>query len=300
MRPPRITGTPGNDTLYGTAAADTFDGGTGSDTFVIRAGGGFDSYADTGTTGTDRIVAQGRGASIGLASGFGPANGIEEISAGGFRGILIRGGIGDDFFDFSATALSGIASIQAGKGNDYIIGSAGADVIGGNNGSDVILGGAGDDRLMGGAGNDFDPVIDGYHGADGNDFLDGGAGNDTLAGGSGNDELFGGAGDDVLQGGSGVDRLTGGPGADVFRYAAATDGGDYILDFDQSTDVIDLSAIGSCAFAGESASALSYGVTYWHDGAATVVSIEATGDRVADMTLTLSGTFDLTALDFIL
>ena len=65
-------------------------------------------------------------------------------------------------------------------------------------------------------------------------------GNDILDGGAGTDDLFGGPGKDVLIGGS---------GADFFHYNALSDSGitagtrDLIADFEQGSDVIDISFI---------------------------------------------------------
>ena len=53
--------------------------------------------------------------------------------------------------------------------------------------------------------------------------------------------LRGEEGDDILNGGSGADSLYGGSGHDTFQYAASTDAGDTIYDF-QSGDVIQISS----------------------------------------------------------
>lgn len=78
---------------------------------------------------------------------------------------IIDGTDGDD--DITLTQES---KVNAGDGNDVVLGSAGDDTISGGAGDDLILGGDGDDILVGG---------------DGSDVLRGGAGNDTLIGGGG-------------------------------------------------------------------------------------------------------------------
>src|SRR5215467_349447 len=78
-----ISGLAGNDTLIGGLGSDSLNGGEGSDTYQVGLGDGFDSYADTGTSGTDRIVSTADNVAIGLKSGFGPLKGIEEINSGG-------------------------------------------------------------------------------------------------------------------------------------------------------------------------------------------------------------------------
>ena len=66
---------------------------------------------------------------------------------------------------------------------------------------------------------------------------------DMLMGGAGDDTIMGGAGDDMIEGGGDDDVLTGGAGADVFVYATASDGMDVITDFEDGTDLVDLSGV---------------------------------------------------------
>ena len=73
--------------------------------------------------------------------------------------------------------------------------------------------------------------------------LIGGVNADTLDGGGGDDSLFGGLGDDVLTDGAGKDVSTGGLGADTF-VLGADNRSDAILDFEDGTDVIDVTAWG--------------------------------------------------------
>jgi Ca2+-binding RTX toxin-like protein len=120
--------------------------------------------------------------------------------------------------------------INGGGGKDLINGGLGDDLIGGGLGDDVITGGDGNDRLYGDAGND---VIGGGAGGDkiygglGSDSVYGGVGNDALYGGAGNDNLHGGLGSDSLTGGVGADSYSGGPGNDIFFL----DSSDHVIDF---------------------------------------------------------------------
>ena len=89
---------------------------------------------------------------------------------------------------------------------------------------------------------------DTLHGRLGADRLYGERGNDFLNGNGGNDRLFGGPGADVLDGGKGRDLLAGGGGADTFVFATPSSAGigrarDRILDFDRTSDLIDLGTI---------------------------------------------------------
>ena len=102
-------------------------------------------------------------------------------------------------------------SLDAGDGNDVIVGTDANESIRGLEGDDLLHGGAGADRLVGGPGTDT---------------LMGGDGNDVLTGGDGNDVLDGGAGNDRLSGGLGTDDLDGGEGSDTYRVHALDAGAD--------------------------------------------------------------------------
>ena len=65
---------------------------------------------------------------------------------------------------------------------------------------------------------------------------------ENLTGGSGGDTLTGDAAANVLDGGDGDDTLTGGADADVFVFAD-DDGADFVTDFENGSDTIDLSAV---------------------------------------------------------
>ena len=148
-----INGGDGNDTIEGGSGNDTMDGGAGNDTYrVAGTDHGFDRYQDSG--GVDRIIATANGTRIGLLSGFGPASGIETITANGFTGVFIAGQSGADNLNFSGTSLVGINRIEGGGGNDTVTGSSAADKILGDAGNDKLSGAFGADTLTGGAGND--------------------------------------------------------------------------------------------------------------------------------------------------
>ena len=162
----------GNDTVQGSALADTIrggrgddqlDGGQGGDSYWLSGAGpqwvegvpytfeGYDTYADTGSSGVDQIVALGDGpVDIGFTD-FSAASGIEQIvnstSVGsGTALVQLLGGWWNNRLDFSSVSLiGGNFIIDAADGNDTIKGSALAD---------TIRGGRGDDQLDGGQGGD--------------------------------------------------------------------------------------------------------------------------------------------------
>ena len=168
-----LLGGEGNDILDGSFDNDLLDGGLDSDTYLVsgtKNGGwssfnGFDTYADTGATGIDRILAEGVGSvDIGFSS-FGPGNGIEEIvnnttQAGGITGPSLVTLLGDwkaNTLDFSSISLIGSNFlIDGGDGSDTISGSVLADRISGGRDSDTLDGKAGSDSYeVSGAGPDW-------------------------------------------------------------------------------------------------------------------------------------------------
>jgi Ca2+-binding RTX toxin-like protein len=165
-----INGGSGNDTIKGSSAADTLtggagndtlDGGGGGDTYLVGTGHGVDAITDSGSAAdTDRILASASNVAIGLKSGFGAGNGIEQISSNGFTGVTVAGSSTDDSFDFSAVQLIGLSAINGGAGNDNIKGSAAADTLGGGTGDDTLDGGGGSDIYLVGAGHGFDAIVD--------------------------------------------------------------------------------------------------------------------------------------------
>ena len=182
----RLTGTDEDDILIGYSGYDTLDGGEGSDTYIVNAGdfqGRFvDFYQDTGTFGTDIILAAEAGVIIGIGSGFNFASsGIEIID--GLSGSTISGDNDRQVWDFTGVEIIGV---------DVLNGLGGHDEIRGSNNADGIDGGAGHDVLFGGLGND------------------------TIAGGTDHDQLYGGDGDDILNGNAGFDYLDGGEGSDIY------------------------------------------------------------------------------------
>ena len=169
----RIDGKDGNDTITGSSSSDTIiggigndkvNGGQGSDTYLItgnEAGGwssfqGYDTYADNGTTGSDRLIAQGTGnVDIGLKA-FAASSGIEIIDGSGATGIVRLIGDGNaNTLNFSTVQMIGTnLRIEGKDGNDSITGSNNNDIIVGGNGDDKLTGGLGADKLTGNAGKD--------------------------------------------------------------------------------------------------------------------------------------------------
>jgi Ca2+-binding RTX toxin-like protein len=217
----------GADTIFGDDGTDVIGGAEGADSIV--AGGGNDTVYG-GADASNDTVDGGAGADL-IYTGDGAD--------------IVTGGTGADTIDVAGTDDSA-DNVDGGTGDDLIYTGDGADVIVGGNGADTIYAGAGDDvSVLGGNGNDN------IYGEDGNDSIDGGDNDDMLAGGAGDDILIGGDDEDILIGGAGDDVLTGnttgGPVADndmdTFVFAAGG-GNDTITDFEDGTDMVDLSDLG--------------------------------------------------------
>jgi Ca2+-binding RTX toxin-like protein len=244
-RKDKLYGGLGNDTLDGGEGADELYGGYGDDTLiidnddtVISGGFGYDTVDLSNiTTGLTWLNIEGEGDLEGL-SGV-QVSGIDKIIGTDF----------DDTFTLRVNALfpDGNLDIDAGGGNDNIIGNDSENTFWGGSGNDVIDGGSDDDTLYGGSGNDRivggedDDTIFGDEdndiliGEDGNDTLRGGTGNDILNGDKGSDYLYGEDGKDILSGGEGNDQLDGGAGNDILIGELGNDvlrggGGSDILD----------------------------------------------------------------------
>jgi Ca2+-binding RTX toxin-like protein len=258
-----LNGSDKNDLFIGGRGNDNLSGGDGDDQFVYREGDGADRY--TGGSGKDVINAT-EAKTLELQR-FQAVNSIESIF-GGSEGLSIVGSKGNDVLDFSMTTLEHVTGIDAGDGNDTVIGSAGDDVIIGGRGNDNLSGGDGDDqfvyregdgadRYTGGSGKDvinateaktlelqrFQAVnsIESIFGGSEGLSIVGSKGNDVLDfsmttlehvtgidAGDGNDTVIGSAGDDVIIGGRGNDNLSGGDGDDQFVYREG-DGADRSL-----------------------------------------------------------------------
>jgi Ca2+-binding RTX toxin-like protein len=145
-----LNGGDGNDALTGGTGNDITNGGNGDDTIYA---GATDAQYDTidGGAGTDTFAVTG-GISLTLNGFNAAASSIENWQG---NGQAVLGNNLNNAFDFSGLASrSGISYVDAGYGNDTIVGSAFADDLRGNAGNDVLIGGAGDDFLSGGTGND--------------------------------------------------------------------------------------------------------------------------------------------------
>jgi len=136
---------------------------------LAAAGGAPDGAADTvivdGTAAADSIVVTGAGGDT-LVAGLAADVHIHGADAG-LDQLQINASSQDDTIDASGLASGMSLAVNAGAGNDLVLGSAGDDLINGGQGSDVALMGGGDDTFV-------------WNPGDGSDTVEGQAGNDTM------------------------------------------------------------------------------------------------------------------------
>jgi Ca2+-binding RTX toxin-like protein len=175
----------GDDVVEADSGNDIASLGGGNDRFIWNPGDG-DDIVDGGD-GTDTLEFNGSAAPefmtvMTLANdGFRFFRNVGDITvdATTIEVIEANSGDGNDVIIASGQTDPTVSVVvQAGSGNDVIVGGAGNDDLEGNTGDDVAFGLSGDDRFT------WDP-------GDGDDTFDGGDGTDTLEfNGSGADELM--------------------------------------------------------------------------------------------------------------
>ena len=170
--------------VVGGLGADTFTGGAGNDSFEWNPGDGDDVFDGRG--GTDTLVFNGSAADelmtvTPFGNGFRFFRDVGDITVDiqNVERIDVDGGDGNDVIDAAQMDDPGIRMlVDAGGGDDSVIGGAGADDVFGGTGNDFASLGDGNDRFT-------------WNPGDGDDVFDGGNGTDTLRfNGSDGDELM--------------------------------------------------------------------------------------------------------------
>ena len=319
-----LTGLAGNDNLVGGAGNDTLDGGADNDT--LNGGTGVDSM--TGGAGNDIYV-------VGEA-----ADKVIEVAAGGTDTVqsAISFTLGVDVENLTLLGTAAINGVGNASANT-IVGNTAANTLLGGAGNDILNGGTGTDSLSGGVGNDTyivdvatDIVVELAN--EGTDLVKtavthtllanfenltllattaiNGTGNavaNVLTGGTGANILSGLAGNDTLAGGAGNDTMVGGTGADAFVFVGSGNGTDTISDFNELNggaeegDVLQINGALVGTFVYRGASAFTGGSNNSEARiAGNQVLVDANGDGVADITITLTGltaATQLAATDFV-
>jgi len=235
-----LTGGDGNDLLDGGDGNDylnvyfflnqddllnggTFIGGSGFDTLYFAGRAGSYTIVDlsllTVATDIERLLAvecsvrltRDRFLQFSQLEGgfFITGSGTFDLTGNRIVNGALRFDSGDDIVTLAGNnpnnTGSGV-SVNAGAGNDQVIGAEDSNTISGQEGNDRLEGRGGYDNLQGGAGNDI------LIGGEGNDLLEGGADFDSYDGGAGDDTIKVDLTDSFLKtetisGGSGVDTL---------------------------------------------------------------------------------------------
>jgi Ca2+-binding RTX toxin-like protein len=223
-----ISGLAGDDSVsydLATDGADQIDLGAGMDTVNLSATGSTEirmsfTSAEVGNNNPNDAGTQ-------LNQDGGLAVRLQaEDALGGLIGDIGRAD--DEGISFVAAAgttldirdlVSGVA-----RGNQFNVATLGtntADMIDDSmeTANYYVNAGQGDDMVMGGSGNDF------LVGGAGNDMLTGNMGNDSFIGGGGNDTIMGGEGDDTVAAynlaSDGMDMINLGTGMDTLNVSAA-------------------------------------------------------------------------------
>ena len=198
-----LTGDAHDNTFVGGKGADVIDGGAGTDTADYSHA--LDGAPD-GTTGIE-VFLDGQPSHGGEAEGD-VLTSIEHVIATA-RDDTIHGGDAAEW-------------VEAGAGNDLLLGSAGAD---------TLDGGAGIDTLdYSGSAKGVEARLDGVAGKGGDAEGDTATAIENLIGSAHDDTLIGDGGDNRITGGAGADHIDGAGGTDTVDFSASDTAVDVYLD----------------------------------------------------------------------
>ena len=180
-----LTGGDADDQVFGESGDDRMIWNPGDDTDLNEGGAGTDTVEVNGGNGSEIFTTTANGARVRFDR-LNPAP--FSIDIGTSENLVVNMNGGDDQFSATGNLAALIKiTVDAGIGNDTVLGSNGIDVLRGGDGDDFIDGQQGNDVAFMGAGNDvfqWDP-------GDGSDTVEGEAGTDSmLFNGSAGNEIF--------------------------------------------------------------------------------------------------------------
>jgi Ca2+-binding RTX toxin-like protein len=188
-----LSGLSGNDSIYGIAGNDTLIGGNGND--YMDGGLGVDTASYAGTSAGVTVSLLTTTAQNTVGAGTDTLTGIENLLGSSYNDTL--------------TGDANANTIEGGLGNDTLNGGAGVDTVSYSKatvGVTVDLSLATSQNTVG-AGSDLLSNFENIFGSAFADTLKGNAGANVINGGSGNDVILGKGGNDTLYGGLGADSF---------------------------------------------------------------------------------------------
>lgn len=237
-----VAGGAGTDNLSGGAGHDVLDGGAGADS--LDGGTGYDqvSYlsADAGVTVNVSDTSQNTGDAVGDVY-----TSIELFEGSNFDDVITGTNVTDFLF-----GADGDDTLMGGSGDDALFGGLGTDILNGGAGRDnaaynfaesgVTVDLSDSSNNTGEAAGDSYISIEMVQGSAHDDVITGDGNDNWLHGMDGDDVINGGDGADTIFGADGSDTLSGGAGADTFFFMQQETGIDYITDFENDFDLLDL------------------------------------------------------------
>ena len=236
-----VLGGTGADTITGGEDTDVVLGDNGSATFINASGLSLLQLivsTDDVIGGYDIInVGNGRNSVIG---GFGAdqiTSGINQDTVIGDNGRAVFNTTGIlTYITTTETSIGDIDVINAGNGDNVVIGGFGGDQITGGNGRDVVLGDNGNAEFNDAADLIFVTTTDPTIGGD--DLINAGDGDNIVLAGFGADEVFTGLHDDIVVGDNGYATFN---NSDILVYVTTTQpeiGGDDLIDAGDGHNIV--------------------------------------------------------------
>ncbi len=253
-----LVGGAGDDRLYGYDGDDVLVGGEGND--YMEGGSGSDVYVFNKGDGKDTVYDYSDKEINTIVFGDGiDKDSVEFLKDGSDLVIKVKGT--DDSlrikYWFSWDSYS---KFQFKFSDGTVFTKADIDskgyIVEGTEGNDWLYGSNSKDLILGKAGNDY---LYGY------------GGDDILVGGAGNDRLYGYDGNDVLASGEGSDYMEGGSGSDVYMFNKG-DGKDTVYDYSNSDKEINTIVFGEGINKDD--------VEFLKDGSDLVVRLKDTEDSI--------------------
>lgn len=320
----QVTGIPAGVSLYvnGSAVAPNVDGSVTIPSDVVIHGGTFQLVYDAtaaSSTGTFDVTFNVSGhstrnadfsASESVRFEFLPLNSAGQLNDTSL--FYESNGILKEIYTLltadnpnAIDAGDGNNTVVGGRSNDTIVANDGANSIVGGDGNDSILVGVGNNTIQGGAGADL--IIAGVSGTGGNN-ISGGDGNDTITAGNGNNSVDAGDGNNIVATGSGNDTIVAGTGNNNINAGQGANfitvtGGANTITFGDGANTVNLGNGNSTITGGNGADNITLGVGFYNltlgNGNDTVTAtsgggIFALGNGVNSIT-TGNGDYTITA-----